>query len=96
MSDKNCLIERFFVGRKSRFAPELREDFATIQKKKLLFRQNPNCNTTFIAENLGEKISNRTIERDVSSLRSKGVIDYQGQKKGGGYTVCHISVVEIT
>lgn len=60
-----------------------------------IIRQNPNCNTTFIAENLGGKISNRTIERDISSLRSKGVIDYQGQKKGGGYTVCHSSVVEI-
>jgi len=60
-----------------------------------IIRQNPNCNTTFIAENLGGKISNRTIERDISSLRNKGVIGYQGQKKGGGYTICHSSVVEM-
>ena len=60
-----------------------------------IIRQNPNCNTTTIAECLGGKISNRTIERDISSLRNKGVIDYQGQKKGGGYTICHSSVVEI-
>lgn len=60
-----------------------------------IIRQNPNCNTTFIGECLGGKITNRTIERDISSLRSKGVINYQGQKKGGGYTICHSSVVEI-
>lgn len=60
-----------------------------------IIRQNPNCNTTFITECLGMKITNRTIERDISSLLSKGVIDYQGPKKGGGYTICHSNVVEI-
>lgn len=59
-----------------------------------IIRQNPGCNTTFIAENLHGKITSRTIERDIATLRNRGVIAHSGSQKGGGYEVCRSSVVQ--
>ncbi len=60
-----------------------------------IIRQNPNCNASFITDNFNGKYSARTIERDIAILRNKGILDHNGNKKGGGYTICHSSVVEI-
>lgn len=58
-----------------------------------IIRNNPGCKTTFIEENLSPKSSLRTVQRNISALRSKGVVAHIGSKKGGGYEICGDSVV---
>ncbi len=58
-----------------------------------IIRKHPGCNATFIQDNLNEKITLRTIERDLASLRDKGVIMHTGSNKGARYEVCTLNVV---
>ena len=79
--------------------PEIREikTITLLNKRQFqifdIIRENPGCNTNFIAENLHEKITSRTLERDIAVLRHKGIVSHTGSQKGGGYEVCRSSVV---
>ena len=56
-------------------------------------RQNPGCNAASIHSNFRGKVTMRTIERDLATLRSKEVIVHVGSNRGGGYEVCNYNVV---
>ena len=58
-----------------------------------IIRQNPGSNATFPYESFRKKISMRTIERDLSLMRSKEVIVHVGSNKEGGYEVRTLNVV---
>ena len=58
-------------------------------------RENPGCNATFLHESFHGKVSHRTIERDLSILRSRGVVAHTGSNKGGGYEVVNHNVVSV-
>jgi hypothetical protein len=60
-----------------------------------IIRKHPGCNATFIQDNLNEKVTLRTIERDLASLRDKGVIMHTGSNKGARYEVCTHNVVSV-
>ena len=57
--------------------------------------ENPGCNVTFLHESFHGKVSHRTIERDLSILRSRGVVAHTGSNKGGGYEVVNHNVVSV-
>ena len=58
-----------------------------------MIRKNPGCNATFIYKSFQGKVTRRTIERDLATLRSKEVIEHMGNNREGGYKVCHLNVV---
>ena len=58
-----------------------------------IIRKNPGCNATFIYKNFQGKVTQRTIERDLATLRSKEVITHMGTNRDGGYKVCNLNVV---
>lgn len=60
-----------------------------------IIRQNPGCNATFLYESFRKKVTLRTIERDLASLRDKGVVVHTGSNKEGGYEVCTLNVVSM-
>ena len=60
-----------------------------------IIRQHPGCNAVFIQDNLREKVTLRTIERDLAFLRDKGVVMHTGNNKGAKYEVCTHNVVSV-
>lgn len=58
-----------------------------------IIRRNPGCSVTFIYKSFQGKVTQRTIERDLASLRSKEVIVHTGSNRDGGYEVCNLNVV---
>lgn len=60
-----------------------------------IIRQNSGCNATFLYESFRKKVTLRTIERDLASLRDKGVVVHTGSNKEGGYEVCTLNVVSM-
>ena len=58
-------------------------------------RENPGCNASFLYDRFRGKVTLRTIERDLSTLRNKEVIVHVGSNKEGGYEICHRDVVSI-
>lgn len=60
-----------------------------------IIRQNPGCNATFLYESFRKNVTLRTIERDLASLRDKGVVVHTGSNKEGGYEVCTLNVVSM-
>ena len=58
-------------------------------------RENPGCNATFLNECFHGKVTRRTIERDLSILRSRGVIEHTGNNREGGYEVVNHNVVSV-
>jgi len=79
--------------------PEVREiKYITLLSERQfrifeIIRQNPGCNATFLYESLREKVSTRTLERDLSLMKNKEVIVHVGNNKEGGYEVCTLNVV---
>ena len=60
-----------------------------------IIRRHPGCNAVFIQDNLREKVTLRTIERDLAFLRDKGVVMHTGNNKGAKYEVCTHNVVSV-
>ena len=67
------------------------EDLSELESRLLsifeIVKQNPGCNSRFIAAQFSADTSNRSIERFVAELRKQGKIQYTGSKKTGGYMV---------
>lgn len=81
--------------------PEIREIKTVIMLSDRQYRifktirENPGCNTTFLYDRFRGKVTQRTIERDLATLRSNGVIVHNGTNKEGGYEICHQNVVSM-
>ena len=79
--------------------PEVREiKYITLLSERQfrifeIIRQNSGCNATFIHDNFRGKVTMRTIERDLATMRSKEVVAHIGSNKDGGYEVCTLNVV---
>ena len=79
--------------------PEVREiKYITLLSERQfrifeIIRQNSGCNATFIHDNFRGKVTMRTIERDLATMRSKEVVAHVGSNKDGGYEVCTLNVV---
>lgn len=58
-----------------------------------IIQQNPDCQIAFIKENLPVKTSQRTMEREISDLQNKQLIEHVGSKKDGGFRVCSDCIV---
>lgn len=97
------LGEFLYTSRLSRIyaKPEVREiKYITLLSDRQfrifeIIRQNPGCNATFLYESFRKKVTLRTIERDLASLRDKGVVVHTGSNKEGGYEVCTLNVVSM-
>lgn len=99
-SGKMVFRQHFSEYLQAQQKPEVREikTITLLNKRQFqifdIIRENPGCNANFIAENLHEKITSRTLERDIAVLRHKGIVNHTGSQKGGGYEVCRSSVVQ--
>ena len=99
-SDKIVFHQHLSCSFQTQPKPEIQEikTITLLNKRQFqifdIIRQNPGCNTTFIAEKVSKKITIRTIERNIAELRNKKVINHEGSKKGGGYHVCQNNVVQ--
>lgn len=81
--------------------PEIREIKTVIMLSDRQYRifktirENPGCNAAFLYDRFRKKVTQRTIERDLATLRSNGVIVHNGTNKEGGYEICHQNVVSM-
>ena len=81
--------------------PEIREIKTVIMLSDRQYRifktirENPGCNAAFLYDRFRKKVTMRTIERDLATLRSNGVIVHTGTNKEGGYEICHQNVVSL-
>jgi hypothetical protein len=81
--------------------PEIREIKTVIMLSDRQYRifktirENPGCNAAFLYDRFRKKVTMRTIERDLATLRSNGVIVHTGTNKEGGYGICHQNVVSL-
>lgn len=81
--------------------PEIREIKTVIMLSDRQYRifktirENPGCNASFLYDRFRKKVTMRTIERDLATLRSNGVIVHTGTNKEGGYEICHQNVVSL-
>lgn len=79
--------------------PEVREiKYITLLSERQfrifeIIRQNSGCNATFIHDSFRGKVTIRTIERDLATMRNKEVVAHVGSNKDGGYEVCTLNVV---
>ena len=85
----------------TRTKPEIREiKYITLLSDRQfrifeIIRQNPGCNAAFLHESFRRKVTLRTIERDLASLRDKGVVVHTGSNKDGGYEIGTLNVVSM-
>lgn len=100
-SDKMVFHQHLSEYIRTQNKPEIREiKIVTLlsERQYRIFetiRLNPGCNGTFLYNSFHGKVTMRTIERDLATLRSKEVIFHTGSNKEGGYEICHRNVVSI-
>ena len=98
-SDKMVFHQHLSEFFQTRNEPEIREikTITLLNNRQFrifeTIRQNPGCNAASIYSNFRGKVTMRTIERDLATLRSKEIIAHTGSNKDGGYDVCNLNVV---
>lgn len=91
-------LSEYFINQSNQEVREIRTVVLLSRRQFQIFdfiRQHPNCTAPFILENMPEKHSQRTIEREIAVLREKELVAHTGSSKGGGYEVCNHNVVEV-
>ena len=90
-------LSEYFINQSNQEVREIRTVVLLSRRQFQIFdfiRQHPNCTAPFILENMPEKHSQRTIEREIAVLRSQCVVAHSGSSKGGGYEVVNCNVVD--